>query len=435
MENKQLKSFIYYPADHPFPLQNIPFGVFIPNKDHLRRPRCGTRIGDFVIDLDLLESKEYFNGEKFAALRKEGRAVFSQRNLNEFMSLGRPYWREARETIQKLFSEDGKVKDDMNFRNIGVHDYRDIVMSLPAQIGDYTDFYSSKNHAYNVGCIVRGPENALQANWTRLPVGYHGRASSIVLSGTDCIRPSGQILPKGADAPIFSATQRMDFELEIGAFFGGPANKLGHPIKIEEAEDRIFGLVLFNDWSARDIQTWEYVPLGPFNAKNFCSVISPWVITLDALEPFRVQLPKQDPEPLDYLKDPNLSSYDVKLDVFIQPEGKSKEKVSSSNFKHLYWSIAQQLAHHTVTGCNMQPGDLLASGTISGTEKSELGCLLEMSWAGRDQIKVGDETRTFLKDGDNVVIEGFCDSKEGFRIGFGECASKVLPALNTQGTK
>ena len=250
----------------------------------------------------------------------------------------------------------------MLFRNYGIYDINDVQVTLPAQIGDYTDFYSSKNHAYNVGCIIRGPDNALQSNWSRLPVGYHGRASSVVLD-TEIIRPRGQIKPADKNEPIFSESKRLDFELEVGAFVGGKTNKQGYPIKCANAEENIFGLVLLNDWSARDIQTWEYVPLGPFNAKNFATVISPWIVTIDALESFRIALPKQDPEPLPYLQDPNLSSFDIVLDVLIKSEKAEKaDLICKSNFKYLYWSIAQQLAHHTVTGCNMNPGDLLGSG-------------------------------------------------------------------------
>eukprot|EP00331_Platyophrya_macrostoma_P005179 CAMPEP_0176424892 /NCGR_PEP_ID=MMETSP0127-20121128/11090_1 /TAXON_ID=938130 /ORGANISM="Platyophrya macrostoma, Strain WH" /LENGTH=430 /DNA_ID=CAMNT_0017806001 /DNA_START=31 /DNA_END=1323 /DNA_ORIENTATION=- len=426
VEKSILKSFIAYAADHPFPIQNIPFGVFIPNKDHLRRPRCGTRIGDFVIDLDALEAKGYFKGERFEALKKDGKSVFNHKTLNYFMSLGKPYWREARTTIQQLFAADGGVKDDMEFRNLGIHDYRDVTMTLPAETGDYTDYNSSKNHALNVGKIFRGA-TTVSKNWECLPVAYHGRASSIVVSGTDFHRPYGQV--KKGEESEHVPTRQLDYELEVGFYFGGPENKLGYPIKISEAEDCIFGLVLFNDWSARDIQAWEGQPLGPFTAKNFASVVSPWVVTIDALEPFRIPLPKQDPAPLEYLASESLTTFDFKVNTYIKPEGKEKSIITASNFKYLYWSMAQQLTHHTVSGCNMRAGDLLAGGTISGPEKSEQACLLELTVGGKEPVQVGDETRIFLEDNDTVIMDGYADSKDGFRIGFGECVSKVLPAI------
>lgn len=320
----------------------------------------------------------------------------------------------------------------MTTRNHAFYLQSDIIMCLPAQIGDYTDFYSSKNHAYNVGCIIRGKDNALQSNWVHLPVGYHGRSSSVVITGQQVPRPRGQVKAPDSETPIFKDSGRLDFELEMGAFIGGQLNQLGHPIKCNEAESHIFGLCLLNDLSARDIQTWEYVPLGPFNAKNFCTVISPWIITLEALEEFRVALPKQDPAPLPYLVDPNLSSYDIKLEVKLKPKGAEKaDTISTSNFKHLYWSVAQQLTHHAVTGCNMRAGDLLGSGTISGTEKHEFGSLLELTWAGKEPLTLSNgEKRTFLLDGDELALVGSCESKDGYTIGFGECVCTILPALD-----
>ena len=299
-------------------------------------------------------------------------------------------------------------------------------MQLPAHIGDYTDFYSSYHHAFNVGTMFRGPENALLPNWKWLPIAYHGRASSIVPSGADVRRPHGQIKPPDADAPIFSASRALDFELET-AFFIGPPNQLGEPVPIAQAADHIFGLVLMNDWSARDIQTWEYQPLGPFLAKNFCTSISPWVVTLEALEPFRKPLPAQDPAPLDYLRAPNDFTFDIRLVAELQTAKMSAPlTITRSNFQNLYWSIAQQLAHHTVGGCNLQPGDLLASGTISGPEEDGRGSMLELTWRGANPLQLpGGETRKWLEDGDRLTISGWCEG-DGYRVGFGEVTGRVV---------
>ena len=312
------------------------------------------------------------------------REVFTADSLNGFLSLGRPAWRKTREIIQHLLAaETAELRDDAALREHVFHAQKDVTMLLPARIGDYTDFYSSYHHAYNVGTMLRGPENALMPNWKWLPMAYHGRASSIVPSGTDVRRPHGQIKPPDAAAPIFGPSRSLDFELET-AFFIGPRNELGEPIPIEQAADHIFGLVLMNDWSARDIQTWEYQPLGPFLAKNFCTSISPWVVTLEALEPFRKPLPAQDPEPLPYLRAPNDFTFDIRLEAHLQTATMSApHMITRSNFQNLYWSIAQQLAHHTVGGCNLQPGDLLASGTISGPTEDRRGSMLELDLARR----------------------------------------------------
>jgi fumarylacetoacetase len=365
MESKEsdLKSFIHYSCDSHFPLENIPFGVFYPKLDHTKRARCGTRIGDFAIDLGYLENKKLFSGPLFQKLLHTNTKIFDQSTLNAFMKLGRDYWIEARNTIKGLLTKGSSVQEDMETRNCAFYHINDVNMCLPAQIGDYTDFYSSYHHAYNVGCIIRGKDNAIQPNWLHLPVGYHGRASSIVVSGNEMVRPRGQVKPADQPNPIFSETKRLDFELEMGAFLGGDLNKLGHPIKCSEAEKYIFGYVILNDWSARDIQTWEYVPLGPFGAKNFCTTISPWIVTIMALEEFRVPLQKQDPVPLNYLQDANLSSFKINLETKIKtPKMENYEVIVNSNFQYLYWSVAQQLTHHTVTGCNMNPGDLLGTG-------------------------------------------------------------------------
>ena len=302
-------------------------------------------------------------------------------------------------------------------------------MIMPIKIQDYTDFYSSKNHAYNVGVMFRGVDNALQPNWLHLPVGYHGRASTVVVSGTDVVRPKGQIQldPK---TPKWSACMKLDFELEVGAVIGKPS-KMGVPIKLKDSAEHIFGFTLLNDWSARDLQVWEYVPLGPFNAKNFATTISPWIVTSEALEPFKIKLPAQEPEPLPYLKDDNNYSYDVELDVLLQsPTMAEPTLISKSNFKYMYWSANQQLTHHTVTGCSMTVGDVLGSGTISGTEKDSYGSFLELAWNGKEPLKVGNgEERIFLNDGDVLTLKGQCKGP-GYTIGFGECSGKILPALD-----
>lgn len=353
------------------------------------------------------------------------------------MALGRPVWRAVRSAVQSLFAESG----DSRLHSTAALQSQVIVpvsagikMHLPCTVGDYTDFYSSRDHAYNVGVMIRGPANAIQPNWTWLPVGYHGRASSVVVSGTDFKRPCGQQQADPADAAkgaVYGPSKRMDFELELGTWIG-PGNALGDSISVDAAEDHIFGMCLMNDWSARDIQTWEYVPLGPFGSKNFCTSVSPWVITLDALEPFRCDTSsgKQDPPPLPYLADSKYGSWDIKLEVAIKPEGKPESIISRSNYAHMYWNVRQQLAHHTVTGCNMRPGDLLGSGTISGPTPDSRGCLLELTWKGEKPLTLDDgETRVFLKDGDSVVMRGYCeDASTGSRIEFGVCEGKVLPA-------
>lgn len=399
MEGSALKSFVEYDSEHHFPLENIPFGAFV--NPETNETHCCTRIGDFVIDLAVIHNLGYFSE---GGLKDNN--VFANKHLNDFMALGKKAWSEVRHTIQNLFAEGSTFKNDEEGKKAAMFAHDKVEMRMPVFIRDYTDFYSSKNHAYNIGCIVRGPDNALQPNWCHLPVGYHGRASSVVLSGTDVRRPKGQV---SADkvTPTWSDCKRLDFELEMGAYVG-VGNELGRPIKVSQAADHIFGLCLLNDWSARDIQVWEYVPLGPFNAKNFITTISPWIITTEALEPFKVNLQEQEPEPLPYLKEEQPYSYNIELHVGIQSEKMDKpHTIAVSNFKHLYWSINQQLTHHTETGCNMNTGDLLGSGTISGTEKSEYGSMLELSWAGKEKISLGnDEERVFLNDGDTVYMNG-----------------------------
>jgi len=414
-----LKSFIDVPRESHFPIQNLPFGVFKPRDC---AARVGVAIGERIVDLSVLEEKGHFD---FA----QDRQLFLQDSLNPFLALGRPAWRRTREVLQHLLSaEIPTLRDDAALRERVFHRQRDVTMQLPARIGDYTDFYSSYHHAHNVGTMLRGPENALMPNWKWLPVAYHGRASSIVISGTDVRRPKGQIKPPDASAPLFGPTKSLDYELEM-AFLIGLPNSLGEPVPIDRAVDHIFGFVLMNDWSARDVQAWEYQPLGPFLAKNFCTSISPWVVTFEALEPFRRPLLPQDPEPLPYLRAKNDFTFDIQLEAHLQTtKMQAPHIITRTNFQNLYWSISQQLAHHTVGGCNLQPGDLLASGTISGPTEDSRGCMLELTWRGANPLKLpGGETRKWLEDGDALTITGWCDG-EGYRIGFGEVSGRVIQA-------
>jgi fumarylacetoacetase len=428
-----LKSFLEVARDSHFPIQNLPFGIFRPAQGE---PRVGVAIGEFVLDLSALEELGHFQGPEF-----QGRLVFSESALNAFFALGRPAWRKAREVIQHLLAaETPALRDDAALRDRVFHAQKDVTMLLPARIGDYTDFYSSYHHAHNVGTMLRGPENALMPNWKWLPVAYHGRASSIVASGAEVRRPHGQTKPPdpppsgtgsavaSAAAPVFGPSRSFDYELEA-AFFIGPGNALGDPVPIARATEHIFGLVLMNDWSARDVQAWEYQPLGPFLAKNFCTSISPWVVTLDALEEFRKPLPPQDPEPLPYLKAGQDFTYDIQLEARLQTASMdSPHVITRTNFQNLYWSIAQQLAHHTVNGCNLQPGDLLASGTISGPAEESRGCMLELTWRGANPLTLPNgETRKWLEDGDLLTITGWAQG-DGYRVGFGEVSGRVLPA-------
>jgi fumarylacetoacetase len=420
-----LRSFIEVSPDSHFPIQNLPFGVFQP-KDS--RPRVGVAIGDFIVDLSVLEELRHFQSSEFGDQK-----IFSQDSLNGFLVLGRPAWRKTREILQHLLSaETPTLRDDARLRDSVFHAQKDVVMKLPTRIGNYTDFYSSYHHAHNVGTMLRGPENALMPNWKWLPVAYHGRASSVVISGTDIRRPSGQTKPPDAASPSFGPTNSLDFELEM-AFLIGPGNSLGEPVQIDRAFDHIFGLVLMNDWSARDIQAWEYQPLGPFLAKNFGTSISPWVVTLEALEPFRKPLPSQEPEPLSYLRAKNDSTFDIQLEARLQTSSmETPHIITRTNFQNLYWSIAQQLAHHTVNGCNLQPGDLLASGTISGSTEESRGCMLELTWRGANPLKLPNgETRKWLEDGDSLAITGWCEG-DGYRVGFGEVSGKILPNSRPQ---
>ena len=415
-----LKSFIDVQRESHFPIQNLPFGIFRPRTG---AARVGVAIGEYVVDLAALEQKEHF------ALGQD-RHLFSTDSLNAFLALGRPAWRETRAILQHLLAADTPtLRDDSALRDRVFYAQKDVTMQLPTRTGDYTDFYSSYDHAHNVGTMLRGPENALMPNWKWLPVAYHGRASSIVVSGTEVRRPHGQIKPPDTSAPVFGPTKSLDYELEM-AFLIGPGNSLGEPVAINRAIDHIFGFVLMNDWSARDIQAWEYQPLGPFLAKNFCTSISPWVVTLEALEPFRKPLLPQDPEPLPYLHLTNDFTYDIHLEARLQTAKLNVPHIiTRTNFQSLYWSISQQLAHHAVGGCNLQPGDLLASGTISGAAEESRGCMLELTWRGANPLKLPNgETRKWLEDGDELTITGWCE-EDGYRVGFGEVAGRVLPPL------
>ncbi len=407
-----LKSFIDIPPDSHFPLENLPYGVFKPRDGNAR---IGVAIGEQIVDLSVLDEKGLMPVR-----------LGPQDSLNAFLALGRPAWQKTRKILQDLLAANTPtLRDDADLRQRAIHRQRDVTMQLPVRIGDYTDFYSSYHHAHNVGTMLRGAENALMPNWKWLPVAYHGRASSIVVSGADVRRPKGQIKPPDAAAPIFGPTKSFDYELEM-AFLIGPGNSLGQPVPIEEAADQIFGFVLMNDWSARDVQAWEYQPLGPFLAKNFCTSISPWIVTLDALEPFRKPLPEQDPEPLPYLRARNDFTFDINLEAYLQTaKMDSPHAITRTNFQNLYWSISQQLAHHTVNGCNLQPGDLLASGTISGPTEESRGCMLELTWRGANPIKLPNgEERKWLEDGDTLSITGWCQG-DGYRIGFGEVSGRI----------
>ncbi|KAI9222481.1 fumarylacetoacetase [Blastocladiella britannica] len=417
-------SFVPVSADSHFPIQNLPFGIFSTPDNATKR--VGVAIGDHIFDLAAAAHARLFVGTAV----ESHVSVFSEASLNGFMALGKPQWTATRNHVQHLLSsETATVRDDGNLRNQVLVSRSTAVMHLPATIGDYTDFYASREHATNVGTMFRGKDNALMPNWLHLPVGYHGRASSIVVSGTPIRRPLGQRLPaKGATQPVFGPSVRLDFELEM-AFLVGTGNTLGEPVPIEKANDHIFGVVVMNDWSARDIQAWEYVPLGPFLGKNFGTTISPWVVTLDALEPFLVDGPAQDePKPLPYLQDKAKGSYDINLRVEIKPAGKTEfATVCDSNLKHMYWTFKQQLTHHAINGCNMRAGDLCGSGTISGPTESSYGSLLELTWSGAKTVQVGGETRTFIQDGDEVRMTGWC-SGHGYTIGFGDATGLVVPA-------
>ncbi len=416
---RQLKSFLGIAPDSLFPIQNIPYGIF--SYENGRRPRAGVAIGDWVLDLSVLEAHGIFTD-----VISDKKDYFSQPTLNAFMAAGQEVWTRVRARIQDVLSEQNRLlQDDARLRRLALIPRSAVQMHLPAQIGDYTDFYSSQHHAANVGSMFRDKDNPLLPNWKHLPVAYHGRASSVVVSGTPIRRPRGQVKPAGAEEPVFEPTRELDFELELGIFIG-PGNALGQPIPVEEAEKQIFGLVLVNDWSARDIQRWEYRPLGPFLAKNFATSISPWIVPLQALAPFRCPGPEQEPRPLPYLHSDGDRMFDIMLEVAWKSSAMPEEVViSRTNARYLYWDFSQQIAHHTATGCNLRPGDLLATGTISGAEEGTLGSLLELTWAGRRPLQLpGGVERTYLADGDQIILRGYCQG-DGYRLGFGEVTGIV----------
>jgi fumarylacetoacetase len=414
------RSFVEVAPDSHFPLQNLPYGIFSTRADP--NPRAGVAIGDRVLDLAALEESGLLT------VATGAQRVFNRASLNAFIALGRPAWTKARTRIVELLRSDRpELRDNAALRARALVPQTEARLHLPVDVPGYTDFYSSKEHATNVGSMFRDPKNALLPNWVHLPIAYNGRASSVVVSGTSVHRPQGQLKPPDAERPVFGPSKKLDFELET-AFIVGDGNALSEPIPVGEAERHIFGMVLLNDWSARDIQTWEYVPLGPFNSKTFATSISPWIVTMDALEPFRVAGPAQDPEPLPYLRQSGPHSFDIRLEVALAPAGKAATTLARTNFKYLYWSMAQQLVQHTVAGCNTRVGDVMASGTISGATPDSYGSLLELAWNGKQPIELpGGAKRTFLEDGDEVIISGWCQG-EGYRVGFGEVRGKILPA-------
>lgn len=414
-----MKSFVEYPADSDFSIHNIPFGVAVFGQEYIA---CCTRIGDQVIDLATLYDYGFLDDVE--GLTEN---YFEAYTLNEFIELGKTVTSAVRKKIQELLLEGSLLSKDEKTIEECFYNLDEVKMMMPVHVPNYTDFYSSMEHATNVGKMFRDPANALLPNWKHLPVGYHGRASSIVVSGVDFHRPKGQMKPADSENPVFGPCKQLDFELEM-AFIVNKNTELGESIPTSEAEDAIFGMVLFNDWSARDIQSWEYVPLGPFLGKNFCSSISPWIVTLEALEPFRTASPKQDPEVLDYLKFDGNKNFDINLEVFIKPQNGEENLVCKSNFKNMYWNMSQQLAHHTVNGCNVEVGDMYASGTISGHDQDSFGSMLELTWRGQNPIKLSDGSeRKFIEDNDTVIMRGFAE-KDGIRVGFGEVEGTVLPA-------
>ena len=400
-------------ADTDFPLNNLPCGVFSTNS---LEARCGVAIGDMILDMAALEEAGV------VTLAED--PVFDVPYWNDVMELGPEAWEALRARLIELLSADSPEQARIASHLIPM---AEAFLHMPMVVSEYTDFYAGRHHATNVGTIFRGAENALPPNWLHIPIGYNGRASTVVVSGTDILRPNGQLKAPDADRPSFGPCQRLDIELEMGAVIG-TSTEMGHPVTAREADDMIFGYVLLNDWSARDIQAWEYQPLGPFQAKAFATSISPWIVTRAALEPFRAPTPKREVDLLPYLQEDKPSLYDIDLSILIQPEGGEQEVLARTNYKEMYYSAAQQLAHHSSSGCAMNAGDLLGSGTISGPEKSQRGSLLELSWAGKEPITLKDgTTRTFIEDGDTMILTGHAQG-DGYRLGFGVCSGKILPA-------
>ena len=426
-----LHSWIDITPGHPFPIQNLPFGVFerpAAAQTPATGPRLGVAIGDYVLDLYALRQNGFF--DNIPALADISPKVFRRRSLNRFIALGRPVWRAVRQRLSELLRHGNPaLRDHDEARRECLLRQSEVHLLRPISPKNYTDFYSSIEHATNVGSMFRDPANALLPNWRHIPIGYHGRTSSIVISGTPIRRPQGQRKAPDATEPTFGASQQLDFELEIG-FVVGQGTALGSTVPIAEAENHIFGLLIFNDWSARDIQSWEYAPLGPFLGKNFGSSVSPWVVTMDALEPFRVPGPAQEPRPLPYLHTTGNHNFDLHLEVALLPTGACQEVIiSQTNFSYMYWSMAQQLTHHASNGCNLEVGDLYASGTISGPTPDSLGSMLELGWRGTRPLQLPDGTeRKFLLDGDTIIMRGYGEH-HGLRIGFGEVRGTIAPAL------
>ncbi|MGE5088260.1 MAG: fumarylacetoacetase [Candidatus Levyibacteriota bacterium] len=415
----RLKSFVPVDRDSHFPIQNLPFGVFTTPANYA--PRAGVAIGSQILDLAVLEQAgliEVVPGER----------LFNRSTLNAFIERGPEVWARARAEVSDLLRHDNpRLRDDAALRTRALVPATAARMLMPITVSGYTDFYSSKEHATNVGSMFRDPKHALLPNWLHVPIAYNGRASSVVVSGTPVLRPNGQIKRPELATPVFGPSEKLDFELET-AFIVGAGNALGEPIPVARARERVFGMVLMNDWSARDIQQWEYIPLGPFNSKSFATSISPWIVTMEALEPFRVPGPVQDPPPLPYLQTEGAQAYDVHLEASLAPAGKPATTICRTNLKHLYWSVAQQLAHHTVSGCNVRVGDLMGSGTISGPTPDSLGSLLELTWNGTRPLTLQDGSeRRFLEDDDEVVLTGYAQAK-GYRVGFGEVRGRVVAA-------
>jgi len=421
--NPLLKSFIRVSSESHFPIQNLPFGIFQLVTGGT--PRVGVAIGEWVLDLAYLEQQGLFDGP---ALKQKN--VFNQPNLNAFMALGQTAWREARARVSELLRDDVAIlRDNQALRAEALIPQTNVKLLLPINVGGYTDFYSSKEHATNVGTMFRGKENALMPNWLHIPIAYDGRASSLVVSGTDFHRPMGQIKAENDVMPRYDECQALDTEVEV-AFIVGTPNHFGEPITVTAAPEHVFGVVLLADWSARDVQKWEYVPLGPFLSKNFCTSISPWVVMVDALLPFRTNACQQDPAPLPYLHSSRDWNFNIQLNLLLQSEKMlDPQIIAAPNYRMIYWDFCQQLAHHTMNGCNMRTGDVFASGTISGDTRATCGSLLEITWAGSEPIHLNSgEQRKYLQDGDRVTISGSCEGK-GYRVGFGEVTAKILPSL------
>jgi fumarylacetoacetase len=414
-----LRSFVEVDPVSDFPIQNLPYGVF-SSRDGLA-PRVGVAIGNFVLDLWELEQDGRLDVGELG--------VFAASMLNPFMALGPNAWARTRARISELLRHDNpELRDNAELRGRALVPMADVKLHLPIAVAGYTDFYSSKEHATNVGVMFRGKDNALQPNWLHMPIGYNGRASTVVVSGTAVRRPRGQLKPPNVDLPSFAPCKRLDFELEMGVVIG-QSSAIGETLSEQQAEQIIFGFTLLNDWSARDIQQWEYVPLGPFQAKAFATSISPWIVTREALEPFRMHGPAQDPAPLPYLRQAQPNNYDLELEVALRATSMNQAvNICRTNFKYMYWSSVQQLVHHASSGCAMKVGDLLGSGTISGPEKHQRGSLLEISWNGAEPVELaGGIRRTFLEDGDSLVMRGWCQG-DGYRVGFGEVEGTILPA-------